>query len=47
MGNSCNHQHEEEIEEDTILFAARRREEDICQNIFSVSICQHRDFFIS
>ena len=47
MGNSCNHQHEEEIEEDTI-FAARGGEEDICQNIFSVRlICHHSDFFIS
>ena len=47
MGNSCNHQHEEVIEGDTI-FAARGGEEDICQNIFSVRlICHHSDFFIS
>ena len=40
---SCNHQHEEEIEEDTI-FAARGGEEDICQNTFSVRlICHHSD----
>ena len=31
MGNSCNHEHEEELR---ILFAARGGEEDICQNIF-------------
>ena len=31
MGNSCNHEHEEEILEDTA--AVRRGEEDICQNI--------------
>ena len=30
-----------------ILFAARGGEEDICQNIFSVSVCHHSDFFIS
>ena len=45
MGNSCNHEHLEEIEEDTSVFAVRGGEEDICQNIFSV--CQHCDFFIS
>ena len=38
MGNSRKHDHEEEIE---ILFAARRGEEDICQIIFSVSVCHH------
>ena len=35
MGNSCNHEREEEIEEDTIC--CTRGEEDIYQNIFSVS----------
>ena len=38
MGNSCNHEHLEEIEEDTSVFAARGGEEDICQNLFSVSV---------
>ena len=33
MGNSCNHEHLEEIEEDTNVFAVRGGEEDICQNI--------------
>ena len=38
MGNSCHHEHLEEIEEDTFVFAARGGEEDICQYIFSVSV---------
>ena len=32
MGNSCNREQEEGIEED--VFAARGGEEDICQNLF-------------
>ena len=36
---------EEQIEKDTI--AARGGQEDICRNIFSVSICHHSDLFIS
>ena len=46
MGNSCNHEHEEESRK--ILSAARGGEEDICQNIFSVRrICHRSDFCIS
>ena len=43
MGNSCNHEHEEEIEEDRkIPFAVRGGEEDICQNILSVRRICHQ-----
>ena len=48
MGNSCNHEHKEEIEEDIILvlFAARGGE-DLAKIYFRAGICHHSDFFIS
>ena len=44
MGNSCNHEHEEEI-----LFAVRpvRGGEDLAKIYFRAGICHHSDFFIS
>ena len=44
MGNSCNHEHEEEIKK--ILFSARGGE-DLAKIYFSAGICYHSDFFIS
>ena len=41
MGNSCNHEHEEEI-----LFAVRGGE-DLAKIYFRADICHHSDFFIS
>ena len=41
MGNSCNHEHEEEI-----LFAVRGGE-DLAKIYFRAGICHHSDFFIS
>ena len=38
MGNSCNHEREEEIGKPRILFAAQGGEEDICQVYFGVSV---------
>ena len=40
-GNSCNHEHEEEI-----LFAVRGGD-DLAKIYFRAGICHHSDFFIS
>ena len=46
MGNSCNQEHEEEIEPRKILFVARGGE-DLAKIYFRAGICHHSDFFIS
>ena len=42
MGNSCNHEYEEEIEEDI----AARGGEHLAKIYFRARICHHSDFFI-